>query len=140
MNDDSFLGRGWSFPPYFDNHAGGLQMVSGEEDIRQSLRILFGTLTGERMMLPKYGCNLREFLFENIDTSTETYMRELITNAILFYEPRITVNTLSFDDSQANEGMIMLNLDYTIRSVNSRNNIVYPFYLNEGTLVDTRTQ
>jgi len=140
MNDELFLGTGWSFPPYFDNNTSGLQMVSGEEDIRQSLRILFGTLTGERMMLPKYGCNLREFLFENIDTTTETYLRELITNAILFYEPRITVNSLSFDDSQSNEGLIMLQLDYTVRSVNSRNNIVYPFYLNEGTLVDIRIQ
>ena len=43
MNEEdkrSFLGTGWSFPPAFDEHKGGIRMVSEEADIRQSLFIL----------------------------------------------------------------------------------------------------
>ena len=94
---DDFLGKGWGFPPQFDKEIGGVQMVSDEEDIRQSLRILFNTSLGERVMLPLYGCNIREFLFQDIDNSFQTYMGHIISNAILKYESRITLNNLNID-------------------------------------------
>ena len=48
--DASFLGRGWSFPPEFGPGGAEVAMVAGEEDIAQSLSILFGTALGERVM------------------------------------------------------------------------------------------
>ena len=48
--EKSFLGKGWSFPPAFDKKLGSVEMVSMEEDIRQSLEIYFGTKPGERIM------------------------------------------------------------------------------------------
>ena len=42
MTDDKpFLGRGWSFPPGFAETGKRVHMVSGEEEIRQALTILF---------------------------------------------------------------------------------------------------
>ena len=58
QHPQSFLGRGWSFPPRFDDRQYTIMMVEEEEDIRQSLRILFSTLPGERLMKPDYGCDL----------------------------------------------------------------------------------
>ena len=40
---DTFLGKGWSFPPTFERQGRALQMVDGEVDIRQSLEILLAT-------------------------------------------------------------------------------------------------
>ena len=48
MEDKSFLGRGWSFPPDFQNDKRTTRMSEYEEDIRQSLIILFSTRVGER--------------------------------------------------------------------------------------------
>lgn len=130
---NSFLGRGWSFPPAFDNTTYTAEMVSDETDIQQSLQILLSTRKGERIMLPDYGCNLDEMVFESMTTTFKTYMSEMIRNAILFYEARITLNSVTIDDSGDTEGVILIIIDYTISTTNSRFNFVYPYYKNEGT-------
>lgn len=133
--ETNFLGTGWSFPPSFDRSTKQVVMVSGEDDIRQSLQILFNTVPGERTMLPKFGCNVKSFLFENIDTSMEFLLKDQIANAILNYESRIQLMDLSIDSSEAANGLLTVTIDYMIRSTNSRNNMVFPFYITEGTLL-----
>lgn len=132
---DDFLGRGWAFPPEFIKETGSVRMVSDEEDIRESLRILFNTSKGERVMLPDYGCNIKEFLFENSDTSRVHFLKDMISNAILKHESRITVKDITIDTEKAVDGVIFVSIEYTVNTTNNRNNIVYPFYLNEGTLL-----
>jgi phage baseplate assembly protein W len=133
MNTEhSFLGTGWSFPPAFDNTSGSVRMVSNEEDIAQSLQILLSTRPGERVMLPQYGCNLDVFLFESITTTLVAYVKELIQTAILYYEPRINLDLITIDTDRVVEGIILIELEYTILASNSRFNLVYPFYLNES--------
>ncbi|MCB0636514.1 MAG: GPW/gp25 family protein, partial [Lewinella sp.] len=70
----NFLGTGWSFPPTFQKSAPGVDMTTGEPDIDRSLEILLGTALGERVMLPEYGCNMEDLLFEPIDTGLQTVM------------------------------------------------------------------
>ncbi len=110
-------------------------MESGEEDIRQSLEILLSTEVGERVMQPKYGCDMKRLVFEPLDTSLQAYMKDLIRTAILYFEPRIIVNNVTLEPS-VNEGRINVNLDYTIATTNTRHNYVYPFYKEEGTEIE----
>lgn len=131
--DDSFLGTGWAFPPAFGQAGRKAALVSAEDDIRQSLYILFSTTPGERVMQPTYGCDLRSLAFAGMDASTLTAMEDMIRRAVLFFEPRIDLDRIDFDDSQAIEGILALHLHYTVRSTNSRSNMVYPFYFLEGT-------
>ena len=130
---NSFLGTGWSFPPQFDNQAGELVMTSDELDIQRSLEILLSTRKGERVMVPDYGCNLDEMLFEPMNTTFKTYIAEMVRKAILYYESRIALKSVTIDDSRETEGVIVIVLDYIISQTNSRFNFVYPFYKNEGT-------
>jgi hypothetical protein len=136
--DKRFLGTGWSFPPTFDSLTKGVTMVSAEIDIRQSLMILLGTTPGERVMQPSYGCGLRHLVFENLNQSTLTDIRDVIERAVRFFEPRIILNLVSIDDSDWIEGLLRIGLDYTIISTNTRNNLVYPLYLREGSGVGYR--
>lgn len=131
--DNSFLGTGWRFPPAFGHAGRGAVLVSAEEDIRESLYILLSTTPGERIMQPTYGCDLRSLVFEGLDTSTITAMQDMIRRAVLFFEPRIDIERIDIDDTQAAEGILTLHLHYTIRTTNSRSNMVYPFYFLEGT-------
>ncbi len=133
--DAGFLGRGWSFPPAFDRDEGSVEMVSGELDIMQSLHILLTTLLGERLMRPEYGCALQSQVFEVMDTSTAAYLSSVIDDAILFGEPRISVEKIEIDDMESNDGMRRVSIDFTIRKTNTRSNIVFPFYQQEGTNV-----
>lgn len=129
--DTSFLGTGWSFPPEFSKR-GKVSMVSAEEDIRQSLLILLSTSPGERVMQPSFGCGLKHHVYENIDESTITLLKDLITRAILFFEPRVKLEMILSDISESYEGKINFTIVYRVISTNTRHNIVYPFYLREG--------
>ena len=133
FDEKSFLGRGWSFPPTFDRATGEVVLANEKEDIEQSLYILFTTIPGERIMRPRFGCNLFSQVFNQINTTTETYIRGLIADAILDFEPRITLEDIQFDIHDALEGVLYIQLTYTIRKTNTRTNMVYPFYTKEGT-------
>jgi len=132
MDENYFLGRGWSFPPTFNKSKKQVKMLEKEDDINSSLEILFSTRIGERLMQPKYGCNLDELLFESLTATMATYMKDLIQTAILYFEPRIDVKKIELEQV-TREGIILIQLDYRIRATNARNNFVYPFYKNEGT-------
>jgi len=129
----SFLGTGWSFPPNFVKGLNGVEMISPEEAIRSSLEILLSTRIRERIMQPTYGCDLSKLLFEPIDTTLKAYIKDLIKDAILYHEPRIILNDVTLDTKKDEEGIVVITLDYTVTSTNTRYNYVYPFYLSEGT-------
>jgi len=130
-----FLGRGWNFPPEFNNKTGGVEMVEGVEDIQSSLNIILSTILGERLMHPTFGWKRDQLLFEPMNTTFQSYLRSEIETAILFFEPRIRVNKVELTKNTELEGKAELNIDFTVRSTNTRNNLVYPFYLEEATEV-----
>ena len=129
----SFLGTGWGFPPAFSNKTSDVGMLRDVDDIQSSLEILLTTRPGERVMRPDYGCNLDELVFEPLTTTFKTYIKDLISTAILYYEPRIEVNSIELDDTGELEGRILIVIDYTVSATNTRFNFVYPFYKNEAT-------
>lgn len=133
---NSFLGTGWNFPPSFDKTLAAVSMVSEEADVQSSLEILLTTRPGERIMRADYGCNLDELLFEPLTTTFKTYIKDLVTTAILYHEPRIEVNRIDLEETSELDGRVVVAIEYTIRSTNSRYNFVFPFYLNEGTEVE----
>jgi len=131
--DKTFLGRGWSFPPEFQRLSKETKVVSGEEDILQSLLILLSTRPGERLMHPTFGCGIHEMVFESINESTITEIRDRIGRAILFFEPRITLDRIDVASEDVLDGFLRIQIAFTVRATNSRSNLVYPFYFREGT-------
>jgi uncharacterized protein len=137
--DTTFLGRGWGFPPEFNRTAKGVGMLKNEEDIQSSLEILLSTRLGERIMQPDYGCNLDEMVFEAMNLTMRTYIKDLVEHAILYHEPRIELEKLDIDTAREAEGVLLILIDYRVRTTNSRFNFVYPYYKNEGSnLLSTR--
>lgn len=135
MNDETFLGTGWGFPPTFNHTDKTVITVSGEEDVKQSLHILLTTELNERVMRSDYGCNLSPLLFENITVTLLTKIKEVIKKSILKYEPRIDLENVYFGADDSQEGVIIIEIEYVIRTTNSRQNYVFPFYLEEGTYI-----
>ena len=134
-----FLGRGWSFPPTFDRNLSSVEMLEQEADVASSLEILLSTAQGERVMLPQYGCNMEELVFETLDTRMKTLMADKIESAILYHEPRIDLENVRLDDSRELEGLLLIEVTYRVKSTNSRFNFVFPFYKLEGTDINMTT-
>ena len=136
----TFLGRGWSFPPTFDSELGTVQMLEYEADVASSLEILLGTMRGERIMVPHYGCNLDELIFESLDTRMKTLMIDKIESAILYHEPRIELEKVTLDGSRELEVIVLIDIVYHVKTTNSRFNFVYPYYKHEGTDINLTTK
>ena len=134
-NEPEFLGIGWSFPPSFNRESKGVDLVKGIEDINQSLQILLSTSLGERVMQPKYGCNLSDYQFEPLNNGLIGYLRDLVETAILLFEPRIRVENVFVTPAESLdifEGRFIIEVFYEVESTNSRYNFVYDFYLIEA--------
>ena len=131
--EQSFLGTGWGFPPTFDPQQKGVSMVSGVEDIYESLTILFDTALGERVMQPKYGSSLENMVMEPINNATLIYIEDLVRTAIIYHEPRIKLIRLEVLSDDQLEGLLNIKVIFEVRNTNTRFNFVYPFYIQEGT-------
>jgi len=63
----------------------------------------------------------------------KTLMADKIESAILYHEPRIELESVRLDESRENEGVVLIEIDYRVKSTNSRFNFVFPYYKLEGT-------
>lgn len=129
---NSFLGRGWGFPPQFNKPECSVRMVSEEDDICESLHILLSVRLGERVKRPNYGCNLDTLNFQAITTQFLTFVKSFVERSILLHEPRIALDRVIMHSDQVLDGIIEIEVQYTIRATNSPANFVFPFYLTEA--------
>lgn len=134
---NAFLGTGWAFPPKFEGPNHQAVMSSDILDIEQSLTIILSTSPGERPMAPDFGCRIHQYVFEELSRTTLTQLEQEIRHAILFFESRVDVENIQFLPEQLS-GKLLIRIDYRVITTNTRSNMVYPFYLNEGTLIPSQ--
>ena len=94
MKRRNLFGQGLSFPPRVGAD-GRLAWSEGEQNVRESIRLILLTAPGERLMRERFGCGIREFLFEPNNVTTRELMRRRITQAIGRWEPRVRVQEVS---------------------------------------------
>ena len=128
-----FLGLGWQFPVRPAGPSGGV-VATVEEDalIDQSIRLILGTNPGERVMRPTFGAGLRDFVFEPMSATTLASLKKRVRDALIDWEPRIDVQQITVT-ARPSEGRVDIDCAYRVRSTNVHRNLVYPFYLAEGT-------
>ena len=135
MNDNprDFLGKGWKFPVKIDASTGKIAMSEFEQDIRESMWIIISTAKGERVMRPEFGCGIHDLVFASINTATLTLVESGVREALTIFEPRIDILKVDVSPEEADNGRLNISLDYRVRATNTEFNLVYPFYLTEGT-------
>lgn len=128
-----FLGRGWKFPVRVDTSTGRIMMSEYEEDIAEAIRIILSTSRGERVMRPSFGCGMRDFAFGLTDETTLKLLESSVTEAITAWEPRVGGVDVRIRRDSDNPGKLLIDIHYTVRATNNLYNLVYPFYISEGT-------
>jgi phage baseplate assembly protein W len=132
QNPKAFLGVGWASPLAVDT-SGNISLAAYEEDVRQAILIILGTAKGERVMRPDFGAGLKTLVFEPINTTTMALIKVRVQEALVQWEPRIDQVAVDVTAGQRALGQLNIGISYRIRSTNTFYNIVYPFYLTEGT-------
>ena len=127
----AFLGVGWAFAPCVQQD-GRIALVQYEDDIRQSIHIILGTDRGERVMRPDFGAGLSQFVFEPLDATTMHLVKTRVEESLIAWEPRIDVLSVNVSPDGSIANKLLIDLNYRVRATNSQFNLVYPFFLQEG--------
>lgn len=127
----NILGNGWKFPIGIDIY-GNIAMSSYEKSIEESIKIILNTTPGERVMHPDFGCKINEIIFFPNSSRTVSLAIHYIEEAIVKWEPRVILKSVTGEPDPDNPVKINISIDYEIRSVNTFFNMVYPFYLERG--------
>ncbi|SRR6266851_395219 len=133
MNGTDIIGRGWKFPIKV-NAKGRLDWSEGADRIRDAIWIVVSTSLGERVMRPLFGAGLKDFVFQPNSDVVRAELATAIRKALTAWEPRIELIAVRAETSPNEESLVLISLDYQIRDTNELYNMVYPFYLQEGTL------
>ena len=132
MNGKEFLGRGLKFPLQVDPKTGKIAMADQEEDIREAIGIILRTGQGGRFMRPEFGANTMDSAVAPLSSSMTNSIAQEVRLILLEQEPRIRDVEVRCDQLDQQDGSVVIQVSYTVRSTNNRYNHVYPFYVTEG--------
>ncbi len=131
QKNKAFFGIGLKQPFKINPSTGKTGLVSGIDNIEQSIRAILSTKPGERLYHKDFGIDLSELLFETQDSATFKALEEKITQGLMQFQTMIIVDSVNFE-LQAEKGLINIDVAFTIRNTNTRGNYVYPFYIKEA--------
>jgi phage baseplate assembly protein W len=123
-----FEGRGWQFPISLDS-SGAIAEASEEDKVRQSIEIILRTAPGERVMRPDFGCGIHDLVFDTVSGAMVGRVATMIASVLATWEPRIDVLNVNPQQDTEDPTRLLIEINYRLRSSNSRFNLVFPFYV-----------
>src|SRR5437667_7447900 len=127
-----YLGVGWKFPLQV-TPGGKIAQAKFEQRIEESVYLILSTARGERLMLPDFGCGIHELVFAPNNSMTRAVVVQSVREALVKYEPCIDVLDITVETAPEEPNVLLIHINYQIRANNALGNLVYPFYLGEGT-------
>ena len=134
MAEKEFLGQGMKFPPQINKATGRFMTVDEEQSVRQSIYLILMTQLGERPLRENFASNLMSYTFMDLSLTRINILIRTLKDRILNQEPRIDNLEITPSEDSGN-GRIIFDIEYTVSATNTRDNLVFPFYLNQETEV-----
>lgn len=125
---NEILGKGWRFP-ILPDETGSLAYVGNDVNVEQSLRILLLTDLRERVMRADFGCQAPSLVFAPGSVQFLGLLETTVREAIRDWEPRVETESVIAEVDPEDETRITVQIRYVVRQTNTRNNLVFPFYL-----------
>lgn len=97
-------------------HQGGIEMVAGDDSVRQAILLLLSTRPGERVMRPDYGCEVHRLIFAPNDETTAALAIHYVRRALLRWEPRIDILKLDANPDPNTANLLVITLEYQVRA------------------------
>ena len=132
MSVTDFIGRGWRFPVRVGPD-GRLRTSGGPDRVRDAVWIVLRTCAGERVMRPRFGASTDDFVFRPNSPATRAALTEAVRQALALHEPRVELDEVRADPVEGEPSQVLVTVGYRLKATNEAFNLVYPFYLREGT-------
>ena len=127
--DKAFLGVGMSFPRRIDPGTGRFALSEAERSVKESVYLILMTNRGERWLEPGFGSRMMSYTFMDTSPTVLKMLSDELREMLLRQEPRIgDVDVTITPELQT--GSLLINIGYTVAATSSRDNLVFPFYLN----------
>jgi len=97
-----------------------------KDQIKSNLVNLLLTDIGERIMNPNFGCNLKRFLFENINDINSENIKNAVLESITYYIPEITITSIILTPNP-DYNLIDLNVRYLLNISQTPDQITVQF-------------
>ncbi len=139
MADNRFLGTGAKFPLQVDSATGHIKTVSGNRSVKESIYLILMTQVTERLVRPNFGSDMMSFAFMDTGTTMLSILRRDITQTIMRQEPR--VSDIDVKTEYRNDmGAVIISINYLVSETNTKDNLVFPFYLDKTTNVEDESE
>lgn len=125
---ETFIGRGWSYPVRTEA-SGNIALVSGDDELFESIPLIIGTARGERPMRPEFGCAIHDFIFAGVDNNVAGQIAYEVRQALVRWEPRIDVVGIDVTVDNNEHNLLYIDISYTHKGSNDPRNLVFPFYV-----------
>jgi len=125
-----FLGVGWKFPLQV-TPGGRIALARYEQRVEESIYLILSTARGERVMLPDFGCGIHDLVFAPNNAETLTLVVHHVREALVRYEPRVDILDVDAETAPEQPNLLLIRINYRIRSNNASGNMVFPFYIGE---------
>ena len=129
-NDDVFVGI--EFP--LDHNLTGFfrQSKTIPQQVKSNIKNLLLTSKGERVFQPDFGCDLRDLLFEQINSETLDGVDNSIRVALDTWLPYVNINDLILVQDESNPNEITISLEYsTTLQPDALDNITFNLVVGE---------
>ena len=123
--------RGLAFPLSVTPQ-GQIATASDDTKIEQSIWLILSTAKKERLMRPDYGCGIHDLVFSPSSPQSVGQIVDQLRKALVAQEPRIDVLDVTGEIPPGEANLLLLRIDYRIRDNNALANMVYPFFITEG--------
>lgn len=129
MDNKMFLGTGIHFPPGVNPGTGRFLTSTAEQSVKESVYLILMTQRGERWLLPDFGSDLMSYTFMDTSATMLNLLANDLRTTLLEQEPRISDVEIHIDP-EVHDGCLFVDVGYLVSETNSRDNLVFPFYLN----------
>ena len=117
MNKPGFAPVNWPLLGLPDSK-GRLHYPGLAESVRQSIKIILQTAPGERLMRPHFGGGLDRFLHEPNTLTTRRRIRDLITESLERWEPRVLLQRVDIWEVEERPDTVRVEIVYQLRRTN----------------------
>jgi phage baseplate assembly protein W len=105
---------GWPLLPLPDAN-GTLSYPGLEEGVRQMIQVILQTRPGEQLLRPSFGAGLEDFIQEQNTITTRRRIKDVITESLERWEPRIITNRVGVMEVSDAPTMIRVEIGYQLR-------------------------
>ena len=124
---EEFIGQGWAYP-LRTGRTGGIALVSRDDELAESMRLILMTAYGERPMRPEFGCAIHDYVFAPVDSTTAGRIAFEVRASLTRWEPRIDVEDVEVAIDRDDPSTLLITISYSPRGTNDPRNLVFPFY------------